>query len=158
SLYLLELYPNAPLKEAMARATAVTPCCAARTQAPDHGAAHMDLQALERLDAAGFVQYESSNVARSGQWSRHNVKYWQGGGWRGFGCGAHSTLDGVRWKNISATADYIERVTRRQSPVTERQPRSAADQIGDALITGLRLASGADTPPLCHQSGGEPRP
>ena len=39
-------------------------------------------------------------VARDGE-SRHNLKYWTDGEWLGFGCGAHSTRDGVRWKNVA---------------------------------------------------------
>ena len=112
SLYLLELYPNAPLKESMARAAIAGPSMTpAWTQATDDEAADMYLAALERLDGAGFEQYEISNVARPGFLSRHNVKYWQGGSWRGFGCGAHSTVDGERWKNLASTSEYVDRVT-----------------------------------------------
>ena len=109
SLYLLELYPNAPLKEAMARRSRSVRRRAELSerqpwaQAPDDEAADMYLAALERLDRAGYEQYEISNVARPGYSSRHNVKYWQGGAWRGFGCGAHSTVDGVRWNNVAST-------------------------------------------------------
>ncbi len=99
SLYLLELYPNAPLKEDMARA--------GWSLAPDDDAAEMYLWSLERLDAAGYAQYEISNVSRPGRASRHNLKYWQDGEWLGFGCGAHSTRRGVRWKNVASTEDYI---------------------------------------------------
>ena len=67
----------------------------------------MYLKAMERLEAAGYEQYEISNVARPGRRSRHNLKYWTDGEWLGFGCGAHSTVDGVRWKNVSATDDYV---------------------------------------------------
>src|SRR4029079_8024248 len=56
SLYLLELYPNAPLKEDMARA--------GWSQAPDEDAAEMYLRAMERLETAGLYQYEVFNVAR----------------------------------------------------------------------------------------------
>jgi oxygen-independent coproporphyrinogen-3 oxidase len=56
SLYLLEVYPNAPLREAMARAR--------WSQAPDDDAADMYLQAMGRLEEAGYRQYEISNVAR----------------------------------------------------------------------------------------------
>ena len=100
SLYLLEVYPNAPLRDEMARRR--------WSQAPDEDAAAMYLEAMDRLDRAGYRQYEISNVARPGFESRHNLKYWQDGAWRGFGCGAHSTRAGVRWKNVSATDEYIE--------------------------------------------------
>ena len=39
---------------------------AAWSQAPDDDAAAMYLTAMERLDAAGYGQYEISNVARPG--------------------------------------------------------------------------------------------
>ena len=58
SLYLLELYPNAPLKEEMARA--------GWSLAPDEDAAEMYLGGLAALDAAGYQQYEISNVCRPG--------------------------------------------------------------------------------------------
>ena len=56
---------------------------------------------LDRLGAAGYRQYEISNVALPGRRSRHNFKYWSDGAWVGFGCGAHSTRDGRRWHNVS---------------------------------------------------------
>ena len=46
------------------------------------------LEALSKLDAAGYEQYEISNVCRTGRESRHNLKYWTDGEWLGFGCGA----------------------------------------------------------------------
>ena len=136
SLYLLELYPNAPLKEDMARA--------GWSLAPDDDAAEMYLWSLERLDRAGYEQYEISNVARHGLQSRHNLKYWQDGEWRGFGCGAHSTRAGVRWKNISSTSEYIDAVITGGQLVTERRDRSAEERLEDALFTGLRLSRGID--------------
>ena len=119
SLYLLELYPNAPLKEEMARA--------GWSLAPDDDAAEMYLRGMERLERAGLDQYEISNVARPGMASRHNLKYWTDGEWLAFGCGAHSTRSGVRWKNVAATADYIERVTAGRDLVTERRALSASE-------------------------------
>ena len=93
SLYLLELYPNAPLKEEMARS--------GWSLAPDDDAAEMYLWSLERLDRAGYGQYEISNVARPGRESRHNLKYWTDGEWAAFGCGAHATIGGVRSRNVA---------------------------------------------------------
>ena len=143
SLYLLELYPNAPLKETMARATGsglVAP--APWQQSSDDEAADMYLAALSRLDEAGFAQYQISNVARPGCESRHNLKYWQGGAWRGFGCGAHSTLGRDRWKNLASTAEYIDAVTIGHDIARDRQVRSDNEQIEEAMFTGLRLTAG----------------
>ena len=136
SLYLLEVYPNAPLKDEMARAR--------WSQAPDDDAAAMYVSAMERLDAAGYEQYEISNVARPGRRSRHNLKYWTDGEWLGFGCGAHSTLNGVRWKNVSATEDYIARVIAGADTAVDVRRLSADERLGDALFTGLRLSEGVN--------------
>jgi len=137
SLYLLEVYPNAPLKDDMARAR--------WSQAPDEDAAAMYLAAMERLEAAGFEQYEISNVARPGRRSRHNLKYWTDGEWYGFGCGAHSTRSGVRSKNVSSTEEYVERIGRGLSATTTDVHRlTPEERLGDALFTGLRLTEGID--------------
>jgi len=136
SLYLLELYPNAPLRETMAREQ--------WSLAPDDDAADMYLWAMSRLDEAGYHQYEISNVARSGLESRHNLKYWQDGAWIGFGCGAHSTRGAARWKNLAATEEYVRRLAAGRSPIAERRERDAGEQLEDALFTGLRLSAGLD--------------
>ena len=136
SLYMLEVYPNAPLKDEMARAR--------WSQAPDADVAAMYLTAMERLDAAGLAQYEISNVARPGRRSRHNLKYWTDGEWLGFGCGAHSTRDGARWKNVSATEEYIARIQAGESVASGMRRLPAAERLGDALFMGLRLSDGVD--------------
>jgi oxygen-independent coproporphyrinogen III oxidase len=136
SLYLLEVYPNAPLKDDMARAR--------WSQAPDDDAAAMYLTAMDRLEAAGYEQYEISNVARQGRRSRHNLKYWTDGEWLGFGPGAHSTRRGVRWKNLSSTQEYVSCVERRNSTAVDVRCLTPDERLGDALFTGLRLCEGVD--------------
>jgi oxygen-independent coproporphyrinogen III oxidase len=136
SLYILELYPNAPLRDAMARGK--------WSLAPDDDAADMYLEAMARLEAAGYEQYEISNVARPGRQSRHNLKYWTDGEWLGFGCGAHSTRRGVRWKNLSSTAEYIAAVAAGGQLAVERRVLSAREALEEALFMGLRLARGID--------------
>jgi putative oxygen-independent coproporphyrinogen III oxidase len=136
SLYLLELYPNAPLKEDMARA--------GWSLAPDDDAAEMYMWSMDRLERAGYAQYEISNVARPRRASRHNLKYWQDGAWIGFGCGAHSTRDGVRWKNVSGTDEYVNRLAAGQPVIAERRELTRDMRLEDALFTGLRLNEGVD--------------
>jgi oxygen-independent coproporphyrinogen-3 oxidase len=156
SLYLLELYPNAPLKESMARLRQGFGGASPWSQASDDEAADMYLAALEALDAAGFEQYEISNVARPGFWSRHNVKYWQSGDWRGFGCGAHSTVDGVRWKNVAATSAYIEHLGSGRAVAIERERLSGQARRQEALFTGLRMSTGIDRGNFSRRFGVDP--
>ena len=134
SLYMLEVYPNAPLRDAMARSQ--------WSVAPDDDVAEMYLQSMARLDGAGYEQYEISNVAKPGRRSRHNLKYWTDGEWLGFGPGAHSTIDGTRTRNVSATPEYVESVGPGGALIAEARQMSAREQMEDALFTGLRLTDG----------------
>ena len=136
SLYLLELYPNAPLREEMARG--------GWSQAPEERAVEMYCLGLDRLEAAGYEQYEISNVAKRGCRSRHNLKYWSDGAWIGFGCGAHSTRDGVRWHNVAEVGEYVSRVGSGRSPVAIRRRLSAEERLADVMFLGLRLSNGID--------------
>jgi oxygen-independent coproporphyrinogen III oxidase len=147
SLYLLELYPNAPLRDEMARA--------GWSLAPDEDAEEMYLWALSRLERAGYRQYEISNVARPGRESRHNLKYWTDGEWLGFGCGAHSTVAGVRWKNVAGTRDYVARVAAAEPVSAERRRLTADQRLEEALFTGLRLANGLDMEAIGARHGAD---
>jgi len=74
----------------------------------------------ERLDRAGYRQYEVSNWSRPGEECRHNLVYWRNGEWLGLGPGAHSHVGGKmedgRWKmgyrfaDVYSPKQYIDRV------------------------------------------------
>ena len=146
SLYLLEIYPNAPLRDEMARA--------GLSPAPDDDAAEMYILGLERLDGAGYEQYEISNVSRPrSRRSRHNLKYWQEGEWLGFGCGAHATFRGERWRTVSSTADYIDRVAAGADVRLDRRTLGAEERLEEALFMGLRLTDGVEVPAVSRDHG-----
>ncbi len=146
SLYLLEIYPNAPLRDEMARA--------GLSPAPDDDAAEMYLEGLARLERGGFEQYEISNVARPrSRRSRHNLKYWQEGDWLGFGSGAHATFRGERWRTVSGTTDYIDRVRAGTDVRLDRRVLTAEEKLEEALFMGLRLADGVDLAAVSGRHG-----
>jgi oxygen-independent coproporphyrinogen-3 oxidase len=145
SLYILELYPNAPLRDEMARG--------GWSQAPDDDAAEMYLRGLDLLDRAGYQHYEISNVARPGHQSRHNVKYWADGEWLAFGCGAHATRDGRRWHNVAGTADYVSRIATGQSVVAGVRTLSPQTRAEEALFTGIRLTKGVSLADIAQRYG-----
>jgi len=126
SLYILEVYPHLPLKQEIDRH--------GWAQLPDDAAAEMYESAMARLDAAGYEQYEISNVCRAGRESRHNIKYWADGNWWGFGPGAHSTWDGVRWRNMASTEDYTKKIEEGQSASVDRRVLTNDERFGDALF------------------------
>jgi oxygen-independent coproporphyrinogen-3 oxidase len=145
SLYLLEVYPNSPLKDDMARA--------GWSLAPDEDAEAMYLTAMERLETEGFHQYEISNVARPGREARHNLKYWTEGEWLGFGCGAHATCGGQRWRVVSGTAEYVEKITSRQDVRLDLRSVDAREQFEEAMFMGLRLTRGVDLAAIRERHG-----
>ncbi len=97
----------------------------------------------ETLAAAGFDWYEVSNWARTpAQRSRHNLAYWRGTDWWGYGPGAHSHVGGLRWWNVKHPAAYAQRLAAAQSPAAGRErPDAAARRLEDVLLRS-RIADG----------------
>ena len=95
------------------------------------------------LVAAGFDWYEVSNWSRGANArSRHNLSYWQGADWWGFGPGAHSHLNGVRWWNVKHPAAYAERVAAGESPALEREILDTDQRADEVVLLGLRVRDG----------------
>ena len=95
------------------------------------------------LAAAGFDWYEVSNWATSpAHRSRHNLAYWRGTDWWGYGPGAHSHVDGLRWWNVKHPAAYAQRLAAGQSPAAARErPDAAARRLEDVLLRS-RISDG----------------
>lgn len=65
--------------------------------------------AQEILKKNGYVQYEISNFSKEGYESRHNVNCWKQHEYYGFGIGAASYYNNVRYTNIRVIYRYIEK-------------------------------------------------
>ena len=68
------------------------------------------------LGEAGYHRYEISNYAMEGFECLHNIGYWQCNEYIGFGLGASSLVNGVRFSNISEPDRYIEAVLHSSRP------------------------------------------
>jgi len=80
-----------------------------------------------------FVRYEVSNYAREEYESKHNMVYWTGGEYIGFGAGAHSLLNNQRFCNSNNILHY-----QRETPIT-RTPEAIREE---QIMLGLRLRTG----------------
>lgn len=60
----------------------------------------------KRLQEAGYERYEISNYAKKGCECLHNLTYWTGKDYVGFGIGAASFFKGYRYKNSSEIKAY----------------------------------------------------
>jgi oxygen-independent coproporphyrinogen-3 oxidase len=143
SLYSLSVEEGTPLKRWIDRGLLTAP--------DDDLAATMYETATMVLDHHGFKQYEISNWAREIQGEsdgrcRHNLQYWRGLPYLGFGAGAHGFSHGVRTENLSAIPEYIGAM---QQSVLKEFPASPAckstslisvwDQMQEYLMVGFRL-------------------
>ena len=99
----------------------------------------------ERLADAGFEWYEVSNWARSdAQRSRHNLAYWRGSDWWGFGPGAHSHVAGLRWWNVKHPAAYAQRLAAAESPAAGTERPDAESHLLERVLLESRIAEGLD--------------
>ena len=96
---------------------------------------------IDRLQAAGFEQYEISNFALPGYHSRHNSSYWQNIPYLGLGAAAHS-YDGLcRRYNPQDTMLYIKSMEAHRCCYAEEH-LSTDDRFNDMLLTRLRTRRG----------------
>ena len=96
-----------------------------------------------KLAAAGFDWYEVSNFARGADHaSRHNLAYWRGSDWWGFGPGAHSHVAGLRWWNVKHPAAYAQRLAVGESPAAGRERPDAEASTLERVLLQSRLSEG----------------
>ena len=110
--------------------------------ADDDTQADMYLSAVEILRDKGYRQYEISNFCRKGQLSRHNMKYWTGGEYLGFGPDASSDFGGQRFSIIRDLPAYIEGILEGGSVLSEVQTIPERERAGEYLMMRLRTVTG----------------
>ncbi len=98
---------------------------------------------VERLTAAGYRWYETSNFARRETGrdlrSHHNLAYWLGRDYLGLGIGAVSTLGTERRRNAPSLPRYIEALARGEAPAREIETLDEQTKLRERLMLGLRL-------------------
>jgi len=115
----------------------------------------MYLTARDRLLAAGYDHYEISNYAQSGYQCRHNRTYWQNQSFWGMGMGATSYVHGCRCDRPRKMRDYLQMVDDWQNlGIVPTVPQiTAAEDLFDTLMQGLRLAEGLSLDQLVAKFG-----
>jgi putative oxygen-independent coproporphyrinogen III oxidase len=100
------------------------------------------LLADELFTAAGLSNYEVSNWSRPGHEARHNLAYWHSDDWWGFGPGAHSHVNGVRWWNQRHPAAYSSALSAGESPAQARELLEPDERRVERVMLELRLSQG----------------
>jgi oxygen-independent coproporphyrinogen-3 oxidase len=133
SLYNLTIEPATPWFRKKQTIEAQMPC------------EETSLQMYETAQAAqqrGFVQYEISAFAQPGYHSRHNVGYWQGNPFLGFGPSAFSFFDGKRFSNIANLNEYCTALASGSLPVDFVEEIDPAHRLREMVAIGLRMNEG----------------
>ena len=112
--------------------------------ADDDTQADMYLSAVEILKNHGYRQYEISNFCKKGNVSRHNLKYWTGGEYLGFGPDASSDFAGRRFAVIRDLHGYIDGILGGGQVIQDVQEVPMQERAGEYLMMRLRTVSGLD--------------
>ena len=118
----------------------------------DEAAALFDLT-QERTAAAGLPAYETSNHARVGQASRHNLAYWRYQDYAGIGPGAHGRRGGVATVRHKKPENFLKAIATQGNGIAEARALAVSDQAAEALLMGLRLTEGVDLAALSARFG-----
>jgi oxygen-independent coproporphyrinogen-3 oxidase len=136
SVYLLELYKDAPLLHRIERGEL--------RAIDDEQTVAMYYALKDEAERRGFEHYEISNWARPGCESRHNLKYWTGAPYWAFGVSAAGYDGRSRWSNTRNIHEYLEKIERGDSAIAERIGLDNEDLQSENLFLRLRLTDGVD--------------
>ncbi len=99
---------------------------------------------INALKKGGFTQYEISNFAKAGFESKHNLTYWHGLPYLGFGLGAAGFFGRKRWKNVSNLQLYFTKIENKKLPISSVEHLKGQRQKGEYIMTNLRLLKGVN--------------
>ncbi|MDQ7821464.1 MAG: radical SAM family heme chaperone HemW [Candidatus Eremiobacteraeota bacterium] len=148
SAYGLTPEEGTPLGDAIIRGLAEVP--------GDDEQAMMMEAAHERLTSCGYVHYEVSNFALAGHECRHNMRYWLGGDYLGFGSSACSFMNRWRFSNTSDPREYVRRIEEGLSPIVFAERLSLGRQMGEYMMMALRTEKGAGREDFMERFGVDP--
>lgn len=114
--------------------------------ADDDTQADMYLAAVDILKRHGYRQYEISNFAKRGKVSRHNLKYWTGMEYIGFGPDASSDFSGKRYTYVRSLPEYVQGIQEGGQIVSEISEIPLRERAGEYLMMRLRISGG-----ICQQ-------
>ena len=98
----------------------------------------MYLSMCSILSELGYEKYEISNFSKLGYESRHNLKYWQGEEYLGFGPAAHSYFEGERFGNSRDMSGFLSG----ENIECERTALDGRDKLNEYIMLSMRLSRG----------------
>ena len=108
---------------------------------------------IETTAQMGYEQYEISNFAKPGCYSRHNSAYWSGHKYLGIGPSAHSFNTESRQWNVANNAKYMQNIAEGKIPA-ETEILTERDRLNEYIMTSLRTIWGLNLHKLAQISAG----
>ncbi|MAZ93574.1 MAG: coproporphyrinogen III oxidase [Lentimicrobiaceae bacterium] len=108
---------------------------------------------IELTENRSYVNYEISNFAKRGYYSKHNSIYWLGGHYIGLGPSAHSYNGVSRQWNVMNMKKYCE-----NDPahiIAEKEVLSKNQMYNEYVLTSLRTSWGSDTEHILNMFGAD---
>lgn len=96
----------------------------------------------EILKEYGYEQYEISNYAKPGMACRHNIGYWTRTNYLGFGLGAASLYDNVRYHNTEDMEEYLKNSQEPEQIRRDVQYLTESECQEEFMFLGLRMTKG----------------
>jgi len=99
-------------------------------------------EALVSLAAVGLKQYEISNFAVAGYESIHNLNYWLGGEYLGFGPNASGRVFNNGWygtKEFKNPKIWLSKALAQESLLVENMPITKQERFEEIVLTILRV-------------------
>ena len=109
---------------------------------------------MDLAEKNGFEQYEISNFARNGQYSRHNSSYWLGEKYLGIGPSAHSFNGESRQWNSRNNHEYIKITGEGKVPAV-KETLTRENRFNEYVMTSLRTMWGCDPEKIKNEFGKE---
>ena len=110
----------------------------------DDAQADMYFYAVETLQSFGYQQYEISNFAKPGLECRHNLKYWMGDPYLGFGPAAVSDFAGKRYTAAADLDQYITGILEQKTILSACDAIPTRERAGEYLMLRLRTSYGIE--------------
>lgn len=110
----------------------------------DEEISHLQFNILiDKLEEAGYEQYEISNFARNKKYAIHNSSYWKQQPYLGIGPSAHSYDIETRCWNVNNNHHYIEKLEKGNTAF-ETEFLSPENRFNEYMMTSLRTMWGCD--------------
>lgn len=109
---------------------------------------------IDKLNAAGFIQYEISNFCKVGFHSKHNSNYWNNTPYIGIGAAAHSFNGSSRQWNVDNIFQFIENINKGKSTF-EIEQLTTEQKYNERVMTRLRTKEGINMDSLIKEFGEE---